>query len=100
MALLNEVMGSLHCQYGQELMGKWNLPERYCHIAGSHHEEDFDTKDYLLMMVRVSNQACNKVGIGFNPDDTMILSSLPETKGLGVSDIDLAQLEVYLEDSK
>lgn len=51
-------------------------------------------------MVRVSNQACNKVGIGFNPDNTMILSSLPETKELGVSDIDLAQLEVYLEDSK
>jgi HD-like signal output (HDOD) protein len=99
-ALLEEVMSSLHCRYGQGLMAKWNLPERYCKVAGAHHEETFDPKDFLTLLVRVANQACNKLGIGLEGDDAVILSALPEAKLLGLGDIDLAQLEVWLEDAK
>ena len=96
--LMNEVMVSLHCTYGEALMGRWNLPERYCRVAGSHHDENFDIKDYHLLLVRIADQACNKLGIGFNPQETILLSVLPEAKLLGLSDLDLAQLEIYLED--
>jgi len=97
-ALLNEVLDTLHCQYGRALMRKWNLPEHYCNVAGSHHDEEFDPRDYHQLMVRVADQACNKLEIGLNPGRTTMLEALPEAKLLGLSDIDLAQLEIFLED--
>lgn len=97
-ALLNEVMTGLHCRYGKALLGKWNLPERYCSVAGAHHDEQFDAKDYHLLLVRVADQACNKLGIGFHPEDTTLLAVLPEAKLLGLSDVDLARFEIFLED--
>lgn len=97
-SLLDEVMRSMHGHCGFELMKNWNLPGRYCNVARDHHSEDFDPKDYLLLLVRMSDHACNKLGIGDAADPAMILPALAESKALGLSDMDLAQLEIQLED--
>lgn len=97
-ALLDEVMHSMHSDYGYALLTNWNLPSRYCLVARDHHKEDFDPKNFLLLIVRMANHACNKVGIGVESDPSVVLPALPEAKGLGVSDVDLAQLEIQLED--
>jgi hypothetical protein len=38
------------------------------------------------------------VGVGSTADPAVILAALPEAKALGLSDMDLAQLEIQLED--
>jgi HD-like signal output (HDOD) protein len=97
-ALLEEVMRSMHSDYGFALLNNWNLPSRYCCVARDHHKEDFDPKDFLLLIVRMANHGCNKVGIGVDADPSLVLPALPEAKVLGLSDVDLAQFEIQLED--
>lgn len=97
-AMLDEVMRSMHGKHGYALLKNWNLPDRYCNVARDHHAEEFDPKDFLLLIVRLADHACNKVGIGATADPAVALSALPEAKILGFSDVDLAQFEIQLED--
>jgi HD-like signal output (HDOD) protein len=98
--LVNEIMNSLHPEYGYSLIKQWNLPEKYCRVARDHHAEEFNQKDFLLILVRMANMACNKMGIGLNTDPSLILMVAPEAQLLHLSDIDIANLEIRLEDSQ
>lgn len=98
-ALLQEIMDNQHCQYGFTLMNNWNLPERYGRVARDHHVDSFDPKDYILVIVRVADQACHKAGIGSEPDEAIVLTALPEANILNLTEIELAKLEIHLEDT-
>lgn len=98
-ALLMEAMAVLHTQQGYNLMKQWNLPEEYCVIARDHHDKDFDSKNILLLLVRISDMACLKLGIGLAKDSSLILSANEEAHHLNLNEIDLAELEIYLEDT-
>lgn len=98
-ALLNEVMVSLHTVHGYSLMKTWNLPQKYCEIARDHHEEALDSKNNLLVLVRLANKACNKMGIGMHDEPDTVLTATVEADLLGLSEIDMAKLEIILEDS-
>mgnify|MGYP001813537942 FL=1 len=92
-------MKSLHTEHGYSLMKTWNLPEEYCEIARDHHLEELDPNNHLLIMVRQANIACNKIGIGMHDESNTLLTATMEADLPGVSEIDLAKLEVMLEDS-
>lgn len=98
-ALLNEVLTTLHAEQGHSLMKSWNLPEKYCEVARDHHLENFDQNNFLLIIVRLANLAANKLGIGLVDYSSLILSATTEAALLGLSDIDLARLEIELEDA-
>ncbi|MFZ5573366.1 MAG: HDOD domain-containing protein [Thermodesulfobacteriota bacterium] len=98
-ALLNEVLETLHPEQGYSLMKSWNLPEKYCDVARDHHQEDFDQNNFLLAIVRLANKAANKIGVGLIDSSSLILSATAEANLLGLSDIDLARLEIELEDA-
>ena len=98
-ALLTEAMDGLHAEYGASLMHHWNLPEKYCEIAQDHHSEKFDSKNLLLVMVRLTDMACNKLGIGLKKDASIVLSATREADELQLSEVDLANFEIYLEDA-
>ena len=49
---------------------------------------------------RDSCQVCNKMGIGLIEDSSIVLLETPEAAQLQLSEIDLARLEVRLEDSQ
>ena len=98
-ALLMEAMTALHTQHGYSLMKQWHLPEEYCVIAREHHDKDFDSKNLLLLLVRLSNMACLKLGIGLAKDTSLILSGTEEAHQLNLTEIDLAELEILLEDT-
>ncbi len=98
--LLNEVMQKLHTDQGYALMSHWNLPEKYCQIARDHHIEDFDCNNFLIVLVRLANRMCHKIGIGLYKDPSLVLMATPEAKQLQLSEVDLARLEVRLEDSQ
>ena len=97
--LVNEVMNSLHAEQGYLLLKTWNIPDEYCLIAREHHAEEFDSDDDLLVIVRLVDQACNKIGIGFKEDPSIALAATPEANLLGLSEVALAELEIKLEDS-
>jgi len=97
--LINEVLERMHEEVGLRLMQSWSLPEHYCTIAVNHHRPDFDGNDILLVIVRLANQACNKVGKSINPAPGIALISAPEAQCLGVNEIILAELEIIVEDA-
>lgn len=98
--VVGEIFSSLHCDQGFTLMNNWNLPEKYCVIARDHHLEEFDPHHFLLGIVRMANSVCNKAGIGLNTDADIVLSASAEADLLGLSEVDIARLEIHLEDSR
>jgi HD-like signal output (HDOD) protein len=98
--LLNEVMDSFHCRFGEALLKHWNLPEGYTRIARDHHDAEIDKEDDLLMAVRLANKTTNCMGIGLHKVQTCVLAATPEADYFGLSEVDLAELEIKLEDSK
>jgi len=97
--LLGEILQRFHTEHGERLMQQWNLPEHYCQVARQHHGEDYDHENGLLLIVRVVNSACAKLGIGVEEDPSLVPAALPETSLLGISEIRLAELEIKLEDA-
>ena len=97
--LIHEFMESMHAEYGHALLQNWNLPREYCEVALKHHDETCEDRKILLLMVRLANYACNKIGIGLRKDSEQLLASTPEAHVLGLSEVALAELEIKLEDS-
>jgi HD-like signal output (HDOD) protein len=98
-ALVNQVINGLHTEQGYLLLKGWNIPETYCQVAREHHAEEFDQNNDLLVIVRLVDQACNKMGIGLLEDPSIALAATPEANLLGLSEVVLAELEIKLEDS-
>jgi HD-like signal output (HDOD) protein len=99
-ALLVEAMETLHTNHGHSLMSQWNLPQEYSQIARDHHLEEFDPNNLLLALVRLADKACCKMGIGMDEDPSMMLAATTEAAVLHISEVDLAKMEIMLEDSQ
>ena len=97
--LINEILDRMHEDVGYQLMKSWCLPDAYCSIAINHHKEDFDGNDILLVIVRLSDKACKKIGKSLHPDASMSLVSLAEAQFLGTKEMTLAELEIIVEDA-
>jgi len=98
--VIDELMQQLHTEQGYALMAQWNMPEKYCQVARDHHLAELDGSNFLLVLVRLANQVCHKMGIGLIEDPSIILMETPEAAQLQLSEMDLARLEVRLEDSQ
>lgn len=97
-ALIHETMQTLHTAQGYSLMKSWNLPDKYCAVARDHHDAEFDQNNFLLIIVRLANLAANKLGEGLTEDVTDVLAATAEANCLGLTEIDMARLEIALED--
>ena len=97
--VVREVMTNLHTDQGSSLMRQWNLPEKYCLVARDHHLNELHDNNPLLILVRLANQMCHKLGIGMKSEPAIFLHTTPEATQLQLSEVDLARLEVRLEDS-
>lgn len=94
----DEFVDSLHSECGFLLLEKWNLPESYCVVCRDHHREDYDASNILLVVVRLANLACRKLGIGLRHDPDLVLVTCSESGVMSLTDITLAELEIALED--
>lgn len=97
--LLAEVINSMHVEHGYHLMQKWNMPEPYSIVVHEHHSVKWDQGNLLLAMVRLVDQACNKLGVGMRPEPDLVLFASSEAQLLGVKEITLAELEIVIEDA-
>ena len=98
-ALLVEAMNTLHANHGHSLMAQWNLPPKYSEIARDHHQEECDPNNLLLALVRLADKACCKLGIDLDEDPSLVLAATSEAEVLHISEMDLARMEIMLEDS-
>lgn len=99
-SLLMEVVNTLHTSEGYNLMKRWNMPGQYCEIVRDHHLPETDLNNTLLLLIRMANLACNKLSIGIHPISEINLAVTAEANMLELSEIDLAELEIMLEDTK
>jgi HD-like signal output (HDOD) protein len=97
--LTTEIMTAMHTDSGYQLMQKWNLPEIYCTIVRDHHNEQTDTNNILLSMVRLVDNACKKLGLGCPAEPNLMLAATFEAQGMGIKEIMLAELEIMIEDA-
>ena len=81
-------------------MHHWNLPEKYSQVVRDHHAQALETENYLPLTVRLANKTCNKMGIGLRHDAAMVLMATEEASELHLSEVDIAKLEIMLEDSQ
>lgn len=98
-ALLLEAMARLHAREGAKLLAQWNMPEYFWVIARDHHNQELDEKNFLLLLVRMANLVCHKLGIGLEKDSSLVLPATLEASLLNLTEIDLAELEIFLEDT-
>lgn len=98
-ALTLEIMESVHRESGYSLMQKWNLPETYCVIVRDHNQEQSNSGNVLLSIVRLVDNTCRKIGLGLHHDPTIVLVATFEAQVLGIKEIMLAELEIMLEDT-
>jgi HD-like signal output (HDOD) protein len=96
---MNEVMSSLHTEQGFMLMELWDLPEVYSVVARDHHQELIDATNTLLLLVQMADITCNKMGIGLHDPIDLILAATGPAQLLGLSELDIAELEIVLEDA-
>ena len=97
-AFIHEAMNALHCHAGEELLRRWEIPEEYTRVVQQHHDDAFDESDLLLLVVRLVDQACNKIGVGIRPQPELSLPTTAEAQALRVPELALAELEVQIED--
>ena len=97
--LISEILDRMHEDIGYQLMKSWSLPEAYSSIAVNHHKEDYDGNDILLVIVRLSDKACKKVGKSLHPDASISLVASTEAQFLATKEMTLAELEIIVEDS-
>lgn len=96
--LVDEILDRMHEEVGYQLMKSWSLPETYRSIAINHHKEEFDGNDILLVIVRLADKACKKIGKSIHPDGDISLISSLEAQFLSLKEITLAELEIVMED--
>ncbi len=97
-ALLREILATTHCPIGYKLLQEWNVPEIYCQIARDHHSDRISEGDLPMTIVRLATEGSRKLGVGLDPNPSLVLAATPEASLLKVSDILLAELEVMIED--
>ncbi len=97
--LLHELLLTAHTDQGHRLLEEWNLPEVYRVIVRDHHTEEIDPANTPLLIVRLANEACHRLGIGIAHDPSIVLSATAEAHQLGATEVVLAELEITLEDS-
>lgn len=97
--LVDDMLECLHCEFGYTLMKGWNLPEAYCVVGRDHHGEHTLQDMPIMAMVKLSDQVCEKLGIGCEARPDTVPSASQEAQALRLTDIRMAELEILLEDA-
>ena len=83
-------------EQGRPLFEKWNLPEVYKEVVTEHHDEELDTQNIVVALVRLANLGCRKLGLGKYPE--IVLPTTAEAEILRSEEISLVEFEIRLED--
>ena len=94
--LLLEAIESLHPKHGFLLMNRIKLPKIYAVVARDHHLKSYDRSNCMLMLVRLANNICHQIGIGFVQDPSLDIMATEEAVLLNLSEPDLEKTRNFL----
>lgn len=100
-ALVLEVLDAMHAEQGARLIEAWNLPQAYAEVARSHHQPLTDATSALALLVRMADHAAVKAGLSLRSASAagrLSLAGCAEAAALNLSEVTLAELEIFLED--
>lgn len=97
--LILEVVNGLHCEQGDRLLESWSIPEVYRDVVRRHHDEKVEADDGLLLLLRVVDRACHRLGVALGPLDTNEERDEFEATSIGATNVVLAELEIRIEDA-
>ena len=83
---------------GRPLFEKWNLPEVYKEVVTEHHDEELDTQNIVVALVRLANLGCRKLGLDLGKYPKVVLPTTAEAQILRSEEISLVEFEIRLED--
>jgi HD-like signal output (HDOD) protein len=98
--LLLEIFAELHIEQGCRLMEHWNMPKVYYNVVANHHDQNFDTTDTVLTVVRLVNTACKVKGIGLVHTPDIDLQEESEAALLQITPDETEDLFEVLENSQ
>lgn len=96
--LVEEVVATMHVQQGVRLFEDWNLADIFKEVVADHHDEELDTLNIIVALVKLANKGCRKVGLGLERTPDIVLPTTAEAQFLGIDEIALAEFEIMLED--
>ena len=85
-------------EQGRPLFEKWNLPEVYQEVVTEHHDEELDTQNIVVALVRLAHLGCRKLGLGLGKYPEIVLPTTAEAEILRSEEISLVEFEIRLED--
>ncbi|MEE4299371.1 MAG: HDOD domain-containing protein [Pseudomonadales bacterium] len=97
--LLDELIDSLHTNFGYQVLVAWELPQMYADVTRDHEQDARRSAPPLLAVIRLVDAACRLLGVGQPADPDVVLEDLPETQRLGLKPVVLAELEIFIEDT-
>ncbi len=98
-AIVEILESSMHTECGHMLMKEWNLPEPFDVVVRDHHTQDPQEHQELMAMVKLMNLVCDSMGFSIQVTEDVMPAASPEAQMLGLSEIQLAELEIFLEDT-
>lgn len=99
-AIVEIISSSLHNESGYKLIKEWGLPEPFDVVVRDHHEEIEGDHKILLASVSLMNCVCQSMGFSITEqDESLMPAATDEANLLGLSEIQLAELEILLEDT-
>lgn len=97
--LILEVVNGLHCEQGERLLESWSIPEVYRDVVRRHHDEKVEADDGLLLLLRVVDRACHRLGVALGPIEADEERDESEAMAVGATNVVLAELEIRIEDA-
>ncbi len=99
--IILEILESpLHCRFGAEIIDRWKLPAIYKTVTAEHHDEKLaGNAEPILLATRLVDQICWSMGLGLRDGDGIQPESSKEADALMLSEIQVAELQIELEDT-
>jgi len=94
--LLIGAMDLLHAEQGYLLLRQIQMPETVAVIARDHHLPDFDSNNYILILVRMANHICHQMGIGLKHEPRIDLLATDEAIHIRLSQSELEKVQNFL----
>ncbi len=98
-AVIDISLRELYCEHGAQLLALWNLPQVFRDVMQGQKGESFDEANATLAIVRLADKACARENVSDLPDPSVCLETSREAQVLGLNEIQLAELQIILEDA-
>ncbi len=97
---LLDLFSELHVEQGCRIMEHWNIPSIYRSVVANHHQEQSDSVDTLLTIVRLVNVVSRNINLSLDMDNVIPLMDIPEVSILGLDESQCMKLESVMISSR